>query len=289
MEVNSLHPRKLIYLMLAVIASLTACKKEIEMDYREVEPLIMIEGRVTNEGVSVLITRTRNMDDPVKGRGLPGAEVCIEADGATEKLLYDPATGCYISPSGMKGQTGKTYRMTADFEGNHYEATSTMPPPADIKATQFKWLDFMGDRMLFFIFEATDPQPDQLNYYWYRMDRETTNPWLLEHTDTSEAYRWGVFDNRGSIPGLIIHDIICMTENNAEKDEEEDRKRLLYDGDIVSLSLMTIDRATFEYFKTLSAGQRGGANPKGNITGGCLGYFTATSITRATPIVYHAE
>lgn len=289
MDVNSLHPRKLIYMMLVALVALTACKKEIEMDYREVEPLVMIEGRVTNECVSVLITRTRNMDDPMKGKGLAGANVRIECDGVSELLLYDPSTGYYLSPSDMKGQTGKTYRMTIDFEDGHYEASSTMPPPADIMSAQFKWLDFMNDRMLFFCFEASDPMPDQLNYYWCRMDRQTTNPWLLEHVDLTEAYRWGVFDNRGAAPGIIVHDIMCMTENNAEKDKEDDRKRLLYDGDIVTLTLMTIDHPTFEYFKSLSAGQRGGANPKGNIEGGCLGYFTAGNVSRANPVVYHPD
>jgi len=281
--------KKTLYMMLVVLVALTACKKEIEMDYREVEPLVMIEGRVTNEGVSVLITRTRNMDDPARGKGLAGAHVRIETDGVSEQLLYDASTGCYLSPSGMKGQTGKTYRMTADFEGGHYEASSTMPPPADIMSAQFRWLDFMNDRMLFFCFEATDAMPNQLNYYWCRMDRQTTNPWLLEHVDLTEAYRWGVFDNRGAAPGIIIHDIMCMTKNNAEKDKEDDRKRLLYDGDIVTLTLMAIDHPTFEYFKSLSSGQRGGANPKSNIEGGCLGYFTAGNVSRANPVVYHPD
>ena len=80
-----------------------------------------------------------------------------------------------------------------------------------------------------------------------------------------------------------------MTKNNAEKDKEDDRKRLLYDGDIVTLTLMAIDHPTFEYFKSLSSGQRGGANPKSNIEGGCLGYFTAGNVSRANPVVYHPD
>ena len=281
--------KKTLYMILAVLVAITSCKKEIEMDYREVAPLVMIEGRVTNEGITVLITQTRNMNDSVRGKGLAGADVYIETDGVSEKLLYDPSSGYYLSPSGMKGQTGKTYRMTADFAGNRYEASSTMPPAAVITSTQFKWLDFMNDRMLFFCFQATDPQPDQLNYYWCRMDRKTTNPWLLEHANLSEAYRWTVFDNRGAVPGFILRDIMCMSEKKAEKDEEDDRRQLLYDGDIVTLTLMTIDRSTFEYFKSLQSGQRGGANPKSNIAGGCLGYFTAGNVSRANPVVLNLQ
>ena len=274
-----------LYLILCVLVTLTACKKEIDMDYREVAPLVMIEGRVTNEGISVLITQTRNMNDSVRGKGLAGADVYIESEGVSEKLQYDASSGYYLSPSGMKGQTGKTYRMMADFKGNHYEASSTMPPLAVITSTQFKWQPILNDRMLFFCFQATDPQPDQLNYYWSRMDRKTTNPWLLEHANLSEAYRWTVFDNRGAVPGILLRDIMCMSEKKAEKNEEDDRRQLLYDGDTVTLTLMTIDRSTYEYFKSLQSGQRGGANPQSNITGGCLGYFTAGNISRANPIV----
>ena len=42
--------KKTLYMILAVLVAITSCKKEIEMDYREVAPLVMIEGRVTNEG-----------------------------------------------------------------------------------------------------------------------------------------------------------------------------------------------------------------------------------------------
>lgn len=274
-------------LLLTGLVVVTACKKEIDMDYHEVAPLVMIEGRITNEGVSVLVTRTRNMNDSVHGKGLSGASVYIETDGGGELLVFDSSTGYYLSPSGMTGQAGKTYRMAVDFEGAHYEASSAMPPAVAITSAGFKWQPLLNDRMLFFSIEATDPQPYQQNYYWCRIDRQTTNLWLLEHADLSEPYRWTVFDNRGAVPGKIVHDFMCMTEEAAEKDEEDNRRSLLYDGDVLTLTLMTIDRSTYDYYQSLKAGQRGGANPKSNITGGCLGYFTAGSVTRTDAIVYH--
>lgn len=53
-----------ISVLLTIIVA--GCEKEIEMDYRTVEPQVVIEGRVTNETVSVLITTTRDMEDSVK-------------------------------------------------------------------------------------------------------------------------------------------------------------------------------------------------------------------------------
>ena len=57
--------RKLLYLLTAV-ATLTACKKDIDFDYHEVAPIVTIEGRVTNEGMEVRITQSHNVNDSVK-------------------------------------------------------------------------------------------------------------------------------------------------------------------------------------------------------------------------------
>ena len=64
--------RKLLYIV-SLLLVVVACQKEIELDYRDIEPVVSIEGRVTNEQVYVLITRTRSMNDSVKGRGIGGA------------------------------------------------------------------------------------------------------------------------------------------------------------------------------------------------------------------------
>ena len=72
-----------------------------------------------------------------------------------------------------------------------------------------------------------------------------------------------------------------------DEDKEENWKSILYDGDSISCQLMTIDRSVYDYFSSLRAGQGGGANPKTNITGGCLGYFAAGSITRTDTIVFN--
>ena len=74
------------------MAALAACEKEIDFDYNEVEPIVMIEGRVTNEGTEVLVTRSRSVYDPVKPFGLEGAEVTVSADGQQDRLTYDAAT-----------------------------------------------------------------------------------------------------------------------------------------------------------------------------------------------------
>jgi hypothetical protein len=134
---------------------------------------------VTNEGTEVLISRTRSVYDPVKPKGLRGAEVVVSTDGGEqERLTYDEATGFYRSP--LKGQPGTTYRLTVDLEGHHYEATSFMYPPAPLLSAEFLWQPINQERTLVYELWATDPQPDVRNHYWYRLDRTYHHPHFAE-------------------------------------------------------------------------------------------------------------
>ncbi len=274
--------RKYLYCLL-LATSILSCKKEIDFDYNEIDPIIVVEGRVTNEGCEVKMTKSRSMLDSVRSRCLTGANVVVSCDGIASPLSYNSAKDCYSSP--LLGIPGKTYQLSIDYEGEHYEATSTMPAPAPILTTEFLWQDIVNERLLAYEMWAVDPAPGERNYYWYRMDRTYHHPHFATRKP-KEPYRWSVFDDRGNPPGKIYRDVMCMSERAAEEDEEENWKGILYEGDSVMFQLMTIDRPTFEFFSSLRAGQSGGANPKSNITGGCQGYFAAGSITHADTLVF---
>lgn len=276
-----------LYTLLLLLLTLS-CQKEIELDYRDIEPVVSIEGRVTNEQVYVLITRTRSMNDSVKSRGIGGAVVTISSEDGTEQLVYDARDGYYRPASGMKGMPGRTYRLDVTLDGHQYAASSTMPRQASIVSTQFIWQSLLDNGMLMYEMWASDPEPDVRNYYWYRVDRRAKDPKVRQKQGT-DAYRWSSFDDRGAINARIYRDIMCVNEEMMDgQDIEDDQlKSILFDGDTITLQLMTIDRAMFEYYQSLSVGQRMGANPISNISGGCLGYFAAGSVSHADTVIYN--
>lgn len=276
-----------LYTLLLLLLTLS-CQKEIELDYRDIEPVVSIEGRVTNEQVYVLITRTRSMNDSVKSRGIGGAVVTISSEDGTEQLVYDVRDGYYRPASGMKGMPGRTYRLDVTLDGHQYAASSTMPRQAPIVSTQFIWQSLLDNGMLMYEMWASDPEPDVRNYYWYRVDRRAKDPKVRQKQGT-DAYRWSSFDDRGAINARIYRDIMCVNEEMMDgQDIEDDQlKSILFDGDTITLQLMTIDRAMFEYYQSLSVGQRMGANPISNISGGCLGYFAAGSVSHADTVIYN--
>lgn len=274
--------KRFLYFIIC-LAAFSSCKKEIDFDYREISPILVVEGRVTNLGMSVTITSSRSMSDSVKSRCLTGAVVTISSPAMTVLLPYDAQTDSYRSA--VTGIVGETYQLSIDYEGRHYEAHSQMLPPAPIRSAEFLWQDVLKERLLAYEIWAIDPQPGERNYYLYRMDRRSSHPHLARFSKT-EPYRWSVFDDRGCPPGLIYRDIMCMSQRAAEEDEEENWKSILYKGDTITLQLATIDRPVYDYYTSLRTGQSGGANPRTNITGGCQGYFAAMNITMADTIVY---
>lgn len=263
--------------------AMTACKKEIDFDFNEVEPIVTIEGRVTNEGSSVIITQSRSVTDSIHRQCLKGADVTITTEGITTPLPYDVASDSYCSP--LKGIAGNTYRLNVDYDGHHYEASAYMLPSASILSANFFWMSVMDQRMLVYELWAIDPDPSERTHFWYRIDRISHHPHLAGKSNT-EPYRWGVLNDRGCPPGKVFIDMVSTSEKMMDEDEEENWKSILYDGDTITCQLMTIDQTVFDYYSSLRAGQRGGANPRSNITGGCLGYFAAGSITHTDTIVF---
>lgn len=262
---------------------MTACKKEIDFDFHEVDPVLVIEGRVTNEGSTVMITQSRSVTDSVFGRCLQGAVVTVSTGGIVTPLTYDGSRDCYYSS--MTGIPGNTYTLNVDYDGSHYEASALMPLPAPIVSADFYWMSVLDERMLVYEVWAVDPYPSERNQYWYRVDRISHHPHLQRQRKT-EPYRWGVLDDRGCPPGVVFMDLVSTSEKAMDEDEEDHWKSILYDGDSIFCQLMTIDRPVYDYFSSLRAGQSGGANPKTNISGGCQGYFAAGSVTHTDTIVF---
>ena len=118
--------RKLL-IIFTLLLLLVSCEKEIDINYHEIDTMVVIEGRVTNEGTEVSVRRSRSVTDSVRSLSLPGASITVFDNETAHLLAYDPSDGCYRSD--MKGIPGHNYRMAVDFEGKHYEAVSTMPAP----------------------------------------------------------------------------------------------------------------------------------------------------------------
>ena len=265
-------------MILFAFVGLTSCEHEIDFDYPTAEPMVVFEGQVSNEDVSVRISHTRPMADSTKNHYIGNAQVWVASDDGQEELLtYDEHEHCYKSPTGMRGVPGHTYKMRATVDGHHYEATSTMPPKAKVDTAYFRYIEALSMRVYMVCVKGLDPYPDERNYYLYRLMRG------------DEVFRWSQRSGRSNIDGVFEYDIICSSDDDMEKEVDDDGKIPLRDGDTLEVIIMTIDRPAWLYFQSLSMSNRTTDNPLTNIQGGAQGVFMATAITRYESIVFDKE
>lgn len=271
--------RAYIYLLLLAAVVLpqftTSCTHEIDFDYPTADPLVVVEGRVTNAEVYVRVSSTRPMSDSVKTHVIDHAAVLLSCDdGTSEQLVYNSDEQCYRSPSGMTGTPGHTYTLSVTVGDRRYEASSYMLPPAPIDTVAFRYYDVLQQRLYLLYIKAVSPTPGEMRNYWYRLLRG------------GKTFRWGALSDRGCEPGYLERDLICTSEEELKKDQDMSHQRPLRDGDIMQVELMTIDRPTYHYLMSLQSSESTTTNPQTNFSGGALGVFSAAGSVLTEPFVF---
>ncbi len=285
---------------------LGSCDKEISIDYRSIDPVTVIEGYISNEETSVLVTETRDMDDSVKVAGLDDAIVTISGtDGTSELLSFDDSLRRYLSPSGLVGVPGITYTLSVTRGGAIYTSSSTMQNPPVIAEAGFFRLSLMGIPILVYMAKVEDIVGEE-NYYCYRMYHN------------GELYSWNVLNDKSDPDGDLTITVICMdsetfrpgsgdndgntdannadnntdysTDTAADTDTGDDGESIfISEGDEITLEVLSVDENVYDYLYSLGISGTASSNPIANFTGGALGYFSAHSLSRVSSIYSREE
>ena len=147
-------------LMLTVLALLhSACEKNIDIDIDEIEPMIVLNGVLTEqEQVILYLSRTRHILDNMQITALKNATVLIADEaGNTDTLIYG-ADQLYRA-SEMTIEAGKEYTVSASAMGyNAISATSRIPDPVPIVGLDTaSSVDEWGEQMFDFTVAFDDP------------------------------------------------------------------------------------------------------------------------------------
>ena len=247
----------------------TSCEKIVSIDLNKANPQMVIEGIVTDQQVpdSVVLSKTGNYFEPsLYFPPVPNAFVTISDNLGTIDTLREVLPGTYRS-SALSGIPGRTYMLTVDAEGKVYNAVSTMPEKVTIDSlyvTPFRAFDGDKGYNLYVMFK--DP-PTPGNYY--RVNLSINRP-LPPDSITGERYH--LFSDK-------------LTNGN----EVTLRMRIgrsVVTGDSLTVELLCIDKASYDYFSTLNdiltsdraPTSLAPTNPNTNLTNGSLGYFSAYTI-----------
>lgn len=247
--------KRLYQIIPIIFLFLLSCEKELDFKYHVIEPQLVIEGILSQEGVMVSLTNTTPMDEKIEKNYLTDAEVCLVdiIEGKEVELKSDTKglfTNIYFPVS------GHDYQLIVRREGKEYYSRSTMRPATKILGLMFQWIkmpyDFVAVLQITFAdFECAD------DCYWIKIFRN------------NEPYKWILSDDRGAVNGEITEVIMTSRKDLSEEDEKD----ILRDGDEVKVVINVISREMYDYLIALENDSNGPQMFQGDF---CLGYFMAS-------------
>jgi len=256
---------KLYFLgFLILISTFSSCEKVIDIKFNDKEALIVIEGELTDDATvpqTITISKTTDFQTTNDQLFVSGAVVSISDDSGNSAILTETSPGKYQT-STIEGVSGRTYFLIVSYDGKNYSSTCKMPVKTIVDSLSILKVFSFGGINRSVVPHFLDPL-GKGNYYRARMK---INGKFIESFFYDDEFLDGNYNNQG-----------LQSFNQAIKK-----------FDTVSLQLMNVDQRVHFYFESLAAnstGPGGGvaspANPKTNILGGALGYFSAhTSQTK---------
>lgn len=247
-----------------------ACEDVINIDLKDVEPQIVIEGTITDQPAAcmVKISKTGDYFEPSTFPAVSGAIVKIMDDAGNSETLFEPETGIYISDS-LQGIPGRTYTLTVIAEGKEYTANSVMPHSLHLDSLSYEYQS--GG------FGADKKEGYKLHCYF------------IDPAGIDNYCRFKVYKNEELVKGFFLYHDKYTDGNRIDFSHLGE----LFDlNDTLRVELLTVNEATYDYLSTLEKvsgiGNQGPsatpANPNTNLSNDALGYFGAFAV-RADNII----
>lgn len=264
-----------------------SCEKTVTFKLDTVNPKLVVEATIEN-GQPPLVYLSRSLayfttlnPDSLAGSFVQNADVWISNGIRTHKLkLYSTHfpggyTGYYYSTDSSSlttafvGELNKSYSLRILWEGKEFTATTTIPETTR-RIDSLYWKDAPAGNIPYkvvLMIRASDP-PGYGDYirYFTKQNRDPFYPGLNS-----------VFDDQ-VIDGTTYE---IQVERGVPRNGVAGETYSFFDkGDTVTLKLCNIDKATFDFWRTMEFTYASVGNPfssptkvLSNINGGALGYF----------------
>ena len=263
-----MHSALCIKVSALCILLLVSCEKDLDIKYHDIAPLTVLEAELTPDGAKVALPLTTPMDEPMDLTRITDAHVTLTdmTTGSVYTLLPDREG--YFSDN-TPGIAGHDYRLTVERAGVTYQAETIMYPPTKITALEFNWIKMPYDHVAVLQAQYLDNPDDVGECYWVKLYRN------------GEIYSWQEQDDRTATDG--VNTFFTMTSRR-DTDEEDDDE-VLFDGDVMTITVTPISRSMHDYLEALQNDSNGPALFSGPRV---LGYFLASSPVSES-ITFHPD
>ena len=270
-----------------LIIAIYSCERRIDFTPDTQEPKLVVEGIIENEQpplvyLSKSVGYFSKLDlATLSNSFVHGAEVYMSNGSVTHKLkeynipvgngysIYYYSIDSTSLATAFLGQLNTGYSLRIVSEGKEYTATTRIPLITK-RIDSLYWKQAGGSNppeKVALMLRATDPPGlgDNVRYY----TRQNSNPFF---PGMNSVYDDQVIDNS-------TYDI--QVEKGIDRNAELPEGYAFFDkGDTVTLKLANIDKATYDFWRTMEFTYISVGNPfssptkvLGNISNGALGYF----------------
>jgi hypothetical protein len=261
--------------LLFVSIALVSCQDVIDIKLRDADKKYVVECALvegTNESRLVL-TQTNSFFSTERNAGISGATVRVFLPDGSAQDMADLGAGVYSAQFDVEDSS--TYRLLIEVNGQQFESTTTVPPHIGIDTLTYELASAFGsggsgDSVKYQIF--VDFQ-DPVGKNWYKINT------VVNGRAKNSADDILVLDDNLNDGTLIVIPIFTQTFNPY---------------DTVQVELQGIDKATYDFWNTLSQVASSGAgspfsaapaNPVSNISNSRLGIFAGYSSSKREIII----
>ncbi len=267
-----------ILVLCSLLVSSVACEKELDVALPPFTPKLVIDGWIEqNQYPTVILTRNAGYFDGVDSSSIRDlvvttAKVSI-SDGEREEVLTLRRRDAYFpnflyQGTDIRGEVGRTYRLTVTSEGKTYTATTTIPAPVPLDSV---WYDPRSptDTLGYVRAGLTDPAAEA-NYYRLFTQRVGKDDAFVP------VYLSAISDqyfNGQSLSFSVLRGANSLSNITDDLYFERD--------DTIRVKMCTIDRVHYDFWRTLERELYATGNPfassgnevLSNIEGGALGVW----------------
>jgi hypothetical protein len=239
------------------ILFLSSCEDVIQLDLESTDSQIVIEASLnaSSQTATVLISKTNDFYDNTEPEKVSGAIITLQGETGDTYVFSEASPGTYVAEN-VIASTEEVFNLSVEVEDMVYEAATTVPSAANLK--EIIQSDFpsgpFGDEGAILLSAIWDDPAGIENFYRIRTYVD----------DIFQADSYTVLDDNIRGDGEEITTPI-------QKGFDENTK--------VTIELLSIDEAYYDYFFQLASLSGEGANsttpynPTGNFSNDALGYF----------------
>ena len=257
--------RNIIFLLIASLFLFSSCEEVIEIDLNTSNPQVVIEAQL-QEGqhpFTVQISETTDYFDSAPPVFIDNATVVLSDNEGESINIPLSDNGKYEAE--VEAVAGKTYSLEVNIDGERYVASSFLPEQVKIMDLEAQFQEenaFLDEGYL--VFTRFEDDPDDKNYYRFI---HTVNDTLQNGGNDLQVLDDDLFN--GGFARVPLFQKIFNT------------------GEVVSVMLYHIDKASYDYYNSLSdivgedgpnSGSAAPGNPTTNWSNNALGFFSAYSV-----------